>query len=161
MCPVVYKEPWTVSGRKRLLGSTSVSASTPHNFSAVLRDELAQRGMRNKDLAGLLGVSENSVSNWTTGQYQPRHARMAQIATALGVSIDHLHGATAPTPTAPPTPAAPSAPQAQPATVDAAAEQIVRGLAGLDIENALDALQRVTPPLMDIFSAARRYVDEH
>ena len=113
--------------------------------------------MSNKDFAGLLGVSENSVSSWTTGQYQPRHTRIEQIAAALGVTVDHLHGAAPPAPAAPPPPSAAS----PPTTMDDAAEQIVRGLARLDLENTLATLQRVTPPLMDIFSAAQRYVDEH
>ena len=36
--------------------------------------------MSNKDLALQLEVSENSVSNWTTGRYKPGHERTEQIA---------------------------------------------------------------------------------
>ncbi len=114
--------------------------------------------MSNKDLAGALKVSENSVSNWTTGKYLPGHDRAQQIAGALGMTMDQLYGRTT-TSTAASAPAQP-APPSQPAGADDEARQIIDRLAALELDTTLTEVQRITPPLMDILAAARRLVDQ-
>jgi transcriptional regulator with XRE-family HTH domain len=149
------------------LDSVMTAASAPREFRDVLRDELSQRGMTHKAFAGLIGVSENSVSSWTKGTYRPRHARMEAIAAQLNLTIDQLHGRPSST-TAPAAPAAPAgatstslppiAPPPAPAPPDDEAQRIVEALAALDLEGTVEALQRMTPPLMDILAAARRHI---
>ncbi|MGB0097483.1 MAG: helix-turn-helix transcriptional regulator [Solirubrobacteraceae bacterium] len=124
----------------------------PRNFRKVLRDALDQRQLKNKAFADMVGVSENTVSNWTRGQYQPNHARTEKIADLLGLTIDELHGRV---------PARSIAQRYAPAVemTDAEAQRIVSALASLDVnaEAALDTLQRVTPPLIEILAAARKH----
>jgi DNA-binding XRE family transcriptional regulator len=129
------------------------TGSAPRNFNDVLVDELSQRGMSNKDLAHVVSVSENTVSSWTTGTYKPRHSTMEQIASALNLTIDQLHGRPPPAPVTQST-----APATQPQSPgDAEAQRIVVALAALDLEATVAAVQRVTPPLMEILAAARRH----
>ena len=47
------------------------------------------------------------------------------------------------------------------ATVNSEAERIVRQLAGIDLEAAVQAVERMAPPLMEILAAARNYRDQH
>lgn len=139
---------------------TMATGSTPRKFNDVLVDELRERGMTNKNLADLIDVSENTVSNWTTGTYTPRHPRMERIAGALNLTIDELHGRAAPAALQPgSTSSSTPAALATSARRGREAERIVAALAALDLEGMLDAVQRATPPLMEILAAARRHAD--
>lgn len=53
---------------------------------------MAERGLRNADLARKLGQKPNNVSRWLTGRTQPGPESLARLATALEVSVDELLG---------------------------------------------------------------------
>lgn len=112
---------------------------------------LKARGMRRKELAARVRVSPNSVTNWATGRYCPDHEHTARIASALGTSIDELHGVRTATPV-------PLVPNDDPGvTPDAEAQRIVRALAALDLDDPLEALRLVTAPLLEVVAAAKRH----
>jgi transcriptional regulator with XRE-family HTH domain len=113
--------------------------------------------MSHKALAVQLKVSENSVSNWTTGRFKPAHQRGEQIAGVLGMTLDELHGRSSARPS--PSLAAQSASSTQ-LTREAEAERIVRQLATIDLDGAIRAVERVAPPLMEILASAREYSDQ-
>ena len=138
-----------------------MTTSSPSNFGERLKARIKQQGMTSKQFAHRLDVSPNSVTSWTKGQYLPGHKHAAQIATVLGVTIDELHGRPAPPVQAPPPAPRPAPVPATPAPAsrpdDAEAQRIVAALAALDLEGTVDAVQRLTPPLMEILAAARRH----
>lgn len=49
-----------------------------------------EAGMTQTALAEKIGVSQQAVSFWETGERYPRTADLPRIADALGVSIDEL-----------------------------------------------------------------------
>ena len=53
---------------------------------------MSRRGVRLSDLAGELGVSVNSVSNWRRGRALPTIPRLVEIADQLDVTTDWLLG---------------------------------------------------------------------
>jgi transcriptional regulator with XRE-family HTH domain len=60
------------------------------NIAANLRRLLIAAGRQGKELADLIGVSPQAVSQWMTGQLMPSDKRLAQIATVLDVEVDDL-----------------------------------------------------------------------
>ena len=56
------------------------------NLTAILAD----KGMKQVDLAKLLGCTETTVSNWCLGLKAPRMNRIDQIAAVLGVTREDL-----------------------------------------------------------------------
>ena len=60
----------------------------------MFKDNLVQlRKMRNltqEDLAGMIGVSRQSVAKWESGETSPDLEKSRLIAEALGVSLDDL-----------------------------------------------------------------------
>jgi transcriptional regulator with XRE-family HTH domain len=139
------------------------TASAPNDFAQRLRELLKQRGLSNTQFAAQLEVSENSVSSWTTGKYRPGHVRGEKIAAALGMTMDELHGKGPPVPATPavapsPPPQATTAIAPTPTSTHPEAQRIVRELAALDLDGALDSIRQATPPLLGILAAARRHV---
>jgi transcriptional regulator with XRE-family HTH domain len=126
----------------------------PPDFAAVLRQELENRDISQQEFAGMVGVSENSVSSWITGKFRPSHERSEEIAAALGMTLDQLHGRTAPPP-----PAAPAAapPPSATATPDEEARRIVQQLAALQIDQPIERLRDVTPDLLQVLADARAH----
>ncbi|WP_277994239.1 helix-turn-helix transcriptional regulator [Streptomyces sp. MST-110588] len=49
---------------------------------------LTLRGMSQKELADLTGVTGAAVNGWVNGRSEPRYEKIAAIADALGVSVD-------------------------------------------------------------------------
>jgi transcriptional regulator with XRE-family HTH domain len=68
------------------------TSSAPHDFATRFREALAYRGISYKKFAGMVHVSPNTVSNWATGRYKPDHEHLQQIAAALDMTLDELHG---------------------------------------------------------------------
>ena len=64
----------------------------PELFASRLRSEMSRRGVRLSDLAGELGVSVNSVSNWRRGRALPTIPRLIELADQLDVTTDWLLG---------------------------------------------------------------------
>ena len=61
-------------------------------FATCLRMCRAKADLSQNDLAKLIGVHQQSVANWETGDYMPSLKATVKLADALGVSIDQLVG---------------------------------------------------------------------
>ena len=55
-----------------------------------LRAEMARRGMKQKDLATLLGVTEATASRWLTGSRSMKLEEAKTIANELNERMDYL-----------------------------------------------------------------------
>lgn len=55
-----------------------------------LRVVLAKKELTNKWLAGEMGVTQMTVSRWTTNKVQPSIAQFVAISKLLGVNINEL-----------------------------------------------------------------------
>lgn len=53
---------------------------------------LKKRGMNQKGLAELIGVTEATISRYVTGERLPKSAILANMATALHTTSDYLLG---------------------------------------------------------------------
>lgn len=51
-----------------------------------------QRGIKQKDLASMLGVNSSAVSNWETGVNSIDIEMLVKISSLLDVSLDALYG---------------------------------------------------------------------
>lgn len=130
------------------------TSPAPHDFPAVLRATLERRGLSSAELAERVSVSRNTVTNWTKGTYRPDHEHSKRIAMVLGLTIDELHGRTG----------APSRRGHRPprtttsaAVADQEARGIVRRLAALGLEEALERIQRASPDLLRVLAEARAH----
>ena len=54
-------------------------------FNVILSEVLKEKGMRQRDLAALMGVTEVTVSNWRRGTVSPSVAQVERIAAALDI----------------------------------------------------------------------------
>jgi transcriptional regulator with XRE-family HTH domain len=55
------------------------------NFGRLLSDALRARGMRQEDLAGMLGTTQSSVSGWINGRYEPAAPTVFTVERCLGM----------------------------------------------------------------------------
>src|SRR3954451_19446032 len=60
------------------------------NFGRLLSDALRARGMRQEDLAGLLGTTQSSVSGWINGRYEPAAPTVFTVERCLGMEPGSL-----------------------------------------------------------------------
>src|SRR5918997_3807263 len=58
--------------------------------AAYLRQRLDERGMTSAALARELGVSKNTVTNWTKGKHRPQRKHVEAMAVALDTSPEAL-----------------------------------------------------------------------
>lgn len=54
-------------------------------FGRLLADAMKVRGMKQEDLAGMLGATQSSVSGWINGKYEPAAETVFTIERCLGV----------------------------------------------------------------------------
>ena len=54
-------------------------------FGRLLADALKVRGMKQEDLAGMLGTTQSSVSGWINGKYEPAAETVFTVERCLGV----------------------------------------------------------------------------
>jgi transcriptional regulator with XRE-family HTH domain len=59
-------------------------------FGRLLSDALKARGMKQEDLAGMLGITQSSVSGWINGRYEPAAATVFAIEHGLGMDPGSL-----------------------------------------------------------------------
>lgn len=59
-------------------------------FGRFLADALKLRGMKQEDLARLLGTTQSSVSGWINGKYEPAATTVFRIEQALALEPGHL-----------------------------------------------------------------------
>ncbi len=48
------------------------------------------KGLAQRQLAEMIGVKQESITQWETGKTSPRFDRLAEIANALDCSVDDL-----------------------------------------------------------------------
>lgn len=58
------------------------------SFATILRNILKQNNLRQNDLARLTGINKSSISEYLSGNYQPKYKNIAKIAEALHISPD-------------------------------------------------------------------------
>ncbi|WP_254707056.1 helix-turn-helix domain-containing protein [Streptomyces lunaelactis] len=63
-------------------------AGVTQDFADWLGGMLRQRGMPQKELAELVGVTPAAVNAWANGRSVPRYEKIAAIAAALGVAVE-------------------------------------------------------------------------
>jgi len=54
--------------------------------------ERAKKGLNQKKLAALIGVSHTTISNWETNYASPKQNDLRKLASIFGVSTDYLLG---------------------------------------------------------------------
>lgn len=60
------------------------------NFGRLLSDALKARGMKQEDLARMLGTTQSSVSGWINGKYEPVAATVFGVEQCLGMDPGSL-----------------------------------------------------------------------
>jgi len=60
------------------------------DFSKRLKEIMNEKGVKGKDLAVHLGVTENVISEYRTGKSKPSFDKIILIAEKLGVTLDYL-----------------------------------------------------------------------
>ncbi|MBQ6358921.1 MAG: helix-turn-helix domain-containing protein [Clostridia bacterium] len=50
------------------------------------------KGLKQSDLAGILGIRQNTLSTWETGKYEPDNESLQNIADFFGVTVDYVIG---------------------------------------------------------------------
>lgn len=60
-----------------------------HEKLKVLRKN---KGLKQQEIAELLGVKRNSYSDWENGKCKPNYEKLEKIADFFGVSLDWLFG---------------------------------------------------------------------
>lgn len=62
-------------------------------YGDVIRRFRTEKGLNQPQLAGLLGVNKNAVSNWEAGRTRPDINTLPVLCAALGISISDFFGA--------------------------------------------------------------------
>lgn len=57
-----------------------------------LKELRKQKGLKQKDLAGFIGVSQSTLSEWESEKYQIDNDNLFKLADYFGVSVDYLLG---------------------------------------------------------------------
>ena len=68
-------------------------AGRRQSFGRQLGEALGRAGLRQADLAKLVGTSQSSVSGWVNGRYEPLAATVFATEQALGLAAGTLSGA--------------------------------------------------------------------
>lgn len=63
-----------------------------YDFGNKLYEYRTQKGLTQKELGKLLGVTDKAVSKWETGESKPRLDKMTQITELFDTSIDRMLG---------------------------------------------------------------------
>ena len=61
-------------------------------FSQRLRDLRTEKGLTQKQLAEILGTTDDSIYSWERGRSQPSFETLRDIARYFSVSADYLIG---------------------------------------------------------------------
>lgn len=57
-----------------------------------LKELRKQKGLKQKDLAGLIGISQSTLSEWESEKYQIDNDNLFKLADYFNVSVDYLLG---------------------------------------------------------------------
>ncbi len=74
----------------------SAAAKLRWTFAEILKEDLADRNMKQMDLARAAGFEPAQLCYWTGGVRLPSIENLCRIADVLGVTVDHLLGREAP-----------------------------------------------------------------
>jgi transcriptional regulator with XRE-family HTH domain len=131
--------------------------SNPPGIGPVLRTALRDRGLNGKDLAGIVDVSENTVSNWMTGKHSPSRSHSERIAGALDMSIDEIYGRA---PLSSRWQSAQSAAGDESDVTHREAQRLLRQLVELGTARAaLQEISAAVPPLLDVLADAQKLAE--
>ena len=61
-------------------------------FSVRLKELRLQHGFSQEELAELIGIKQNSYSDWENGKSKPNYEKLEKIADFFSVSLDWLFG---------------------------------------------------------------------
>ncbi len=64
-----------------------------NRFGQALKQLRQRMGLRQNDLAAMVGVERSTVANWERGAKQPSLDMVMRLSEVLGVSLDELVGA--------------------------------------------------------------------
>jgi len=73
-----------------------------NQFGKALKQLRHKMGLRQNDVAKMLGVERSTVANWERGAKQPSLNILLKLREVLGVSLDELVGAAPPPTVFPP-----------------------------------------------------------
>lgn len=62
------------------------------SFGKVLKELREEKGLKQKDLAVILNVSDKAISSWELGRTEPSMEIIVAIAKFFGVTTDYLLG---------------------------------------------------------------------
>lgn len=65
-----------------------------NKFSERIKELRIEKGMRQCDLANLVGISRASVADWETGRHEPPLDTIIALCKIFDVSTDYLLGIT-------------------------------------------------------------------
>ena len=74
------------------------------NFAQRLRNAMQSAGLKAVDLHERTGISKASISEYLSGNYEPKQKNVYRLAEALHVAPSYLMGLSEPASSAPPTP---------------------------------------------------------
>lgn len=60
------------------------------SFATVLKNILKQHNLKQNDLVKMTGINKSSISEYLSGNYQPKYKNVLKIAQALHISPDML-----------------------------------------------------------------------
>lgn len=64
------------------------------NIGRRIRPILKKKGMSQRKLSEIVGVTETMISRWISGSSVPKANHIVYLADALGVSADYILGRT-------------------------------------------------------------------
>ena len=67
-------------------------------FAEILKNWRERKGKTQKEMAEILGVSENGYQSYEMGDGEPKLQTLLTLANYFGVSVDCLLGRTSPQP---------------------------------------------------------------
>jgi len=67
-----------------------IDAARREGFGRLLSEALKARGMKQDDLAGMLGTTQSSVSGWINGRYEPAAPTVFNVERCLGLEPGSL-----------------------------------------------------------------------
>lgn len=61
-------------------------------FAVRLREQLLEKGLKQKQLAEAVGTTDDSIYSWEKGRSQPSVEQIRQLCRCLNISADYLIG---------------------------------------------------------------------
>lgn len=59
-----------------------------------IASERVRLGMTQQELANVIGVTPNTVSNWELGRFEPTSSKLKQLSELFKCSVDYLLGSS-------------------------------------------------------------------